>query len=109
MVALNLTDILNPDAMPILQTSFETYRHFSAEALKHFVRGHLEIFAMKRSSKTLAVLTEFSTQGFILAERKEDCSFVNCREGNVSLHSMKAKDRDFVNGFWRRLGNQDPI
>jgi hypothetical protein len=109
MVALNLTDILNPDAMPVLQTSFEAYRRFSAEALKHFVQVNLEAFTKKRSSKSLAVLTEFSTQGFILAERKEDCSFVNCREGNVSIYAEKVKDRGFVNGFWRRLGNQDLI
>ncbi len=107
MIALNITDILNPDSMPVLVNSFEDYRKLSSETLKSFVQDNASTLSKKRCRKTLAALTEFSTQGFVMAEEKEECSFFNCREGNIYFYPMKARDHGFINGFWAHLGDQN--
>jgi len=65
LIALNLTDIINPEAMPIISTSVEEYRNASAETLKSFVLQHRDTLSKHKSNKCLGVFTEFSTQGVI--------------------------------------------
>lgn len=107
MIALNLTDVINPDAIPIITKSIDEYRADSAETLKSFVLSNKSTLSKKKSSKCLGVFSEFSTQGFIYTEKPEDCAFANIREGNIYQYPLKAEEREFLNSFWEYLGNQD--
>ncbi len=106
MIAINLTDIINPDAMPTVSYTLEEQRAVSAKTLRDFVLSNKGILSKKRDKKCLGVLTEFSTQGFINAEKIENAAFLHIREGNILHYPMKPSDLEFINSFWPKLGNQ---
>ena len=106
-IALNLTDIINPDAMPIITNSLDSYRRTSAEKLKDFVVSNKAILSKKQHSKCLGVLTEFTTQGFI--NKTDDYAFVNLREGNFYQYKLNSSDKDFLGSFYPQLGNQNLV
>jgi len=106
MIALNLTDIINPNAKPIIAASVEEYRDMSAFTLKDFVLSNKPKLSMSRHKKCLGVFTEFTTQGIIYTDRVEDMAFVNIREGNIYQYQLQNADTAFLNGFWKKLGNQ---
>lgn len=106
-IALNLTDVINPSAMPIITSSLDSYRRTSAETLKEYVISNKSTLSKKQHNKCLGVFTEFTTQGFI--NNTKEYAFVNIREGNFYQYDLRAKDRDFLNTFYPQLGNQNLI
>ncbi|MBM9518906.1 hypothetical protein JWG39_03640 [Desulforhopalus vacuolatus] len=106
VIALNLTDILNPDAMPIIAPSLKEHQTISAKILRDFVLSEQNALSRKRNKKCLGVFTEFSTEGFINADTVEDAAFVYIREGNIYEYPLNSGDRSFLNSFWPKLGNQ---
>lgn len=106
-IALNLTDIINPTAMPMIQSSLELYRRASAETLKDFVTSNKSTLSKKQHNKCLGVFTEFTTQGFI--NNPGEYALVNLREGNFYQYNLKSGDKDFLNSFYLQLGNQNVV
>lgn len=106
MIALNVTDIINPNATPVITKSIEEYRAGSAEMLKQFVLNEKHHYLKNRHKKCLAVITEFTTQGLIYTDNVKDTALVNVREGNIYQHLLQKEDADFLDSFWEKLGNQ---
>lgn len=106
MIALNLTDVINPEAKPIIAPNVDAYRHKSASILKDFVLSNKPKLSKNRHKKCLGALTEFTTQGLIYTCKVEDMAFVNIREGNIYQYLISNEDMGFLNGFWEKLGNQ---
>lgn len=106
-IALNLTDVINPNAMPMIETSLGSYRRKSAETLKDFVVSQKTTLSKKLHNKSLGVFTEFTTQGFI--NNPGEYAFVNLREGNFYQYKLTESNRNFLNTFYPKLGNQNIV
>ncbi|MEZ9896610.1 hypothetical protein AB4525_03445 [Vibrio breoganii] len=107
MVALNVTDIVMEDDTPIIVPKIEDYQQASAQTLKSFVMANKETLANKRVNKCLGVLTEFTTQGIIFESDTKEMTFANIREGNVYQYPLSKTEHEFLNLFWKKLGNQN--
>lgn len=106
MIALNLTDIINSDAEPVITPSLEIYRQQSADTLKEFLITNKSTLSKGKHSKCLGVLTEFSTQAFINNPSIEESAFAYIRESNVYQYQLKKEDSEFLYSFMLKLGNQ---
>ena len=106
-IALNLTDVINPNAMPMVETSLDSYTRISAETLKNFVMLNKSTLSKNQHNKCLGVFTEFTTQGFI--NKPDNYALVNLREGNFYQYRLKKSDHDFLNKFYPKLGNQNIV
>ncbi|HGF4937158.1 TPA: hypothetical protein ACF5BZ_004622 [Vibrio parahaemolyticus] len=107
MVALNVTDIVMENDTPIIFPKIEDYQQASAYTLKNFVMSNKETLGNKRVNKCLGVLTEFTTQGIIFEPDEKQMAFANIREGNVFQYPMYKTEHEFLNSFWKKLGNQN--
>ncbi|HHC6574145.1 TPA: hypothetical protein ACN33D_004761 [Vibrio parahaemolyticus] len=107
MVALNVTDIVMENDTPIIFPKIEDYQQASAYTLKNFVMSNKETLGNKRVNKCLGVLTEFTTQGIIFEPDEKQMAFANIREGNVFQYPMSKTEHEFLNSFWKKLGNQN--
>ncbi|WP_122046105.1 hypothetical protein [Vibrio atlanticus] len=107
MIALNVTDIVMENETPIIFPKIEGYQQASAQTLKNFVMGNKETLANKRVNKCLGVLTEFTTQGIIFELDAKEMAFANIREGNLLQYPMTKTEHEFLNSFWKKLGNQN--
>ncbi|EOG7627175.1 hypothetical protein ACLINQ_004339 [Vibrio parahaemolyticus] len=107
MIALNVTDIVMENDTPIIFPKIEDYQQASAYTLKNFVMSNKEILGNKRVNKCLGVLTEFTTQGIIFEPDEKEMAFANIREGNVFQYPMSKTEHEFLNSFWKKLGNQN--
>ena len=107
LVALNVTDIVMDSNDPLVFPTVEDYQETSAKTLKSFVLSNEDMFMSKRVKKCLGVFTEFTTQGIILSKDSSEMSFANVREGNIYQYPLSASEHDFINSFWKSLGNQD--
>ncbi|HHX8522784.1 TPA: hypothetical protein ACVO3F_004367 [Vibrio diabolicus] len=107
MIALNVTDIVMEDDTPIIVPKIEDYQQASAQTLKSFVMANKETLANKRVNKCLGVLTEFTTQGIIFESDTKEMKFANIREGNVYQYPLSKTEHEFLNSFWKKLGNQN--
>ncbi len=107
MIALNVTDIVMEHDAPLIFEKIEDYQQASAWTLKSFVMDNRETLANKRVNKCLGVLTEFTTQGIIFEPDTKKMFFANIREGNVYEYPMSKTEHEFLNLFWKKLGNQD--
>lgn len=106
MIALNITDIINPTASPVIANDINDYQKQSSDNIKNFVLAHQEILSKNKHRKCLGVFTEFATQGFINAKNEKDCALASIREGNIFRYPLKNNDVEFLNEFWPALGNQ---
>jgi hypothetical protein len=106
-IALNLTDVINPTAMPIIQSSLGSYQRVSAATLKDYVTSNTSTLSKKQHNKCLGVFTEFTTQGFI--NTPDEYAFVNLRESNFFRYKLKTSDIEFLNTFFPQLGNQNIV
>jgi hypothetical protein len=106
MVALNITDIINPTASPVIANDIKDYQKQSSDNIKNFVLAHQEALSKNKHNKSLGVFTEFATLGFINSNEKKDCAFAYIREGNMFQYPLKDTDIEFLNEFWPSLGNQ---
>jgi len=104
-IALNLTDVINPDAMPMIASSLSYYKNASAQTLKDCVISQKNSLLKKKHNKSLGVFTEFTTQGFI--NNPESYALVHLREGNFYQYPLKDNDRQFLDSFAHKLGNQN--
>ncbi|MCS0301224.1 hypothetical protein [Vibrio diabolicus] len=107
MIALNVTDIVMENDTPIIFPKIEDYQQASAYTLKSFVMSNKETLGNKRVNKCLGVLTEFTTQGIIFEPDEKEMAFANIREGNVFQYPMSKTEHEFLNSFWKKLGNQN--
>ncbi|WP_340481174.1 hypothetical protein [Vibrio anguillarum] len=107
MIALNVTDIVMENDTPIIFPKIEDYQQASAHTLKSFVMSNKETLGNKRVNKCLGVLTEFTTQGIIFEPDEKEMAFANIREGNVFQYPMSKTEHEFLNSFWKKLGNQN--
>ncbi|MDW1675055.1 MULTISPECIES: hypothetical protein [unclassified Vibrio] len=107
MIALNVTDIVMENDTPIIFPKIEDYQQASAYTLKSFVMSNKETLGNKRVNKCLGVLTEFTTQGIIFEPDENEMAFANIREGNVFQYPMSKTELEFLNSFWKKLGNQN--
>jgi hypothetical protein len=107
MIALNVTDIVMEDDIPIIFPKIDAYQQASAQTLKTFVMDNKETLSNKRVNKCLGVLTEFTTQGIIYEPDTKEMALANIREGNVYQYPMSKMEHDLLNSFWGKLGNQN--
>lgn len=111
LIAINITDIINSEARQILCNTVNVYRKKSEKIMYDFVSSEKEknLSFKNNYTKCLGVLTEFSTQGVLY--NKDNVSLVNIREANLLEYRTKQKqqDRDLIDSFWFKLGNQDFI
>ncbi|MDQ2166432.1 MULTISPECIES: hypothetical protein [Vibrio] len=107
MIALNVTDIVMENDTPIIFPKIEDYQQASAYTLKSFVMSNKDTLGNKRVNKCLGVLTEFTTQGIIFEPDEKEMAFANIREGNVFQYPMSKMEHEFLNSFWKKLGNQN--
>lgn len=107
MIALNVTDIVMENDTPIIFPKIEDYQQASAYTLKSFVMSNKETLGNKRVNKCLGVLTEFTTQGIIFGPDEKEMAFANIREGNLFQYPMSKTEHEFLNSFWKKLGNQN--
>lgn len=106
MIALNITDIINPNASAIIANDIKDYQKQSSDIITNFVQAHQEILSKNKHKKCLGVFTEFATQGFINSNDEKDCAFAYIREGNIFRYPLKDSDIEFLYEFWPSLGNQ---
>jgi len=74
MVALNITDLINKDAGPILSATLDNYRFQSSEVMKAFVLKNKDTLSRSRHKKCLGVWGLFNAPLF---ELKKIACFVD--------------------------------
>lgn len=107
IIALNITDLVMKDNSPLIFSRIEDYKETSAQTLKSFVLSNKGMFLRKKVKKCLGVFTEFTTQGIICAQDAKEMAFANVREGNIYQYPLSDLEREFLNSFWKTLGNQN--
>jgi hypothetical protein len=107
LVALNLTDIINPRAMPVITTTFDRYKSMSARTLGDFVKSKERILLKNQHTKSLGTFAEFTTQGLVTGPG--EFALLNSREAQFINLRLKAADLEFLCSFAEKLGNQNAV
>lgn len=107
LVALNLTDLINPNAMPVIAPTVDSYKSISTQTLEAFVNSNKNILLKNQHTKSLGIFTEFTTQG--LVADSDEFALLNSREAQITSGNLKPTDFDFLLSFGGKLGNQSVV
>ena len=103
MVAISLTDIINPKSRVVVTKNIESLKKQNTDFLNGFVLNKSEDLSAGKDGKCLGILCEFSRQGMVL---NEEGLVVSSRCSTIYTYFRKQNDKDFLNSFWEKLGNQ---
>ena len=107
LIALNVTDIINPNAMPVITSSVDLYERMSLETLTDFVTLNQPTLVKNQHTKSLGAFTEFTTQGLVTGP--DEFAFLNSREAQFINLRLKSRDFEYLNSFHMKLRNQNVV
>ncbi len=108
LIALNLTDVLNPNNDMVIIEDLEIMRKNNADLLHAFVAGNEE-FKKGCTNKCMGVLAEFTVQGMLYRKGEPiqgRVSLANCRVGTFRRYNSLDGNNEFLKIILPKLSNQ---
>lgn len=105
LVALDLTDIINPNSSIVMCRDTEEFYRSSVDTIHEYVMKNSEILKSKHSSRCLGALCEKTSIGFLIGGNEP---VIGHSRGATFLHYDNASNNTkFVDEFYSKIGDQD--
>lgn len=111
LVAVRVTEVLNPEARHAVLPTAEQFKVTSNTALQAFITAHEDQLKEKIQKKQLGIFLENSLHGVVYDTKKQDDvpKFINCRGAAIFYQSLGAQDEALVSSFAPGLANQEVV
>ena len=105
IVAVNVTDVINPDCEMMLLRERQDLRKEHSKVFNEFVTSNPEHFHKGEHSKCLGAFIESSWQGIIVND-DDDPNLFFCRGATFKLYRVSQGDDEYVRRFFPNLADQ---
>lgn len=108
LIAVSLTDVLNPDNDMAIMNDIEMMRKNNSDLLHAFVAGN-EDFKKGSTNKCMGVFADFTMQGMIYQKdslQQDTVVLANCRVGTFRRYNSQDSNNELLRNMLPKLSNQ---
>lgn len=111
LVAVRVTEVLNPEVRYAVLPTADQFRANSSTALHSYIAAHETQIKERIQKKQLGLFLENSLHGVVYDAKKPDDEpkFINCRGAAIFYKGLGAQDEALVSGFAPGLANQEVL